>query len=179
MINLLLMLLYAAAGFVVGTAIIGAVPAFRSHPRYLMTAGAAVMPLIWATHALTGTKPGLWGLDLALLMTAVGMVVSGWEAEAETEAQVEGERQERLKKLRAAWEAQQDVSPRGTSWDDIGTDTRPVRASAPAGVDSPPAASAPAHLEVESPPEEQTDVPEPVDIDSRRELHTPDTPADP
>jgi len=109
MINLLFMLLYAAAGFVLGTAILGPIPALRAHPRYLMAIGAAVMPVVWAIHALAGTHPASYGLDLLFLMMGVGAIVAGWEAEEHMEYERD---KEKLRQLRVAWEhrsAQRDA----------------------------------------------------------------------
>jgi len=127
MLNLLVMLLWAAGGFALGLLIFGAVPSLREHPRYLMAIGAAVLPLIFIVHLFVPVRAHLFGPDLLFLMSGVGMLVAGWEAEAELEETVATERRLRL---RTEWELRNLAreSERGTVQPDM-TEPRSVGAS--------------------------------------------------
>jgi hypothetical protein len=100
MIHYVFLLICALAGFVLGAVVIGSLDGLRARPRYLMATGAAIMPIVWATHPL------LHGLnthfaDIMILMAGVGLVVAGWDAEAEMER---ARRLDDLRRLRAAWD---------------------------------------------------------------------------
>jgi len=97
MLNLLVMLLWAAGGFALGLLILGGVPALRERPRYLMAIGAAVLPFIFIVHLFVPVRAHLFGPDLLFLMAGVGMLVAGWDAEAELETLVVTERRRRLR----------------------------------------------------------------------------------
>jgi hypothetical protein len=101
MLDLLVMLLWAVGGFALGLLILGAVPSLRERPRYLMSIGAAILPFIFVIHLFIPLRAHLFGPDLLFLMTGVGMIVAGWEAEVELEGLVVAERRLRL---RTEWE---------------------------------------------------------------------------
>lgn len=101
MLNLLVMLLWAAGGFALGLVVLGGVPSLRERPRYLMALGAVVMPLIFVAHLFIPIRGHLFGPDLLFMMTGVGMIVAGWDSEIELEARIADERRRRL---RVEWE---------------------------------------------------------------------------
>jgi len=127
------MLLWAAGGFALGLLILGGVPSLRERPRYLMTIGASVLPFIFIVHLFVPVRAHLFGPDLLFLMTGVGMLVAGWEAEAELEALVVTERRLRL---RDEWERRNTSSEleAGTTHEDV-PEPRGVGASVQARLD--------------------------------------------
>jgi len=129
MLNLFVMLLWGAGGFALGLLVLGGVPSLRERPRYLMAIGAAVLPLIFIVHLFVPVRAHLFGPDLLFLMAGVGMLVAGWEAEAELEALVLTERRRRL---RNEWE--QRNSEHGTAHEDV-PEPRSASASAQARSD--------------------------------------------